>query len=286
MAALTPQAPPTSPRVPALPGWARPGVLLSLVVLAVVVLWAIKPGLFASADPLVGQAGQQLRPPSRGHLFGTDQLGRDVFSRTVHGASLSMRGALLATSISFVAGTLIGSTAGYAGGLADDVVMRFVDVLLSVPGLLLSLMVVASLGFGTTKVAIAVGIAGIAGFARLSRGEVLQVRTTDYVEASRASGSRWWTVLFGHVVPNAISPMIVLAALELGTAILAIAAMSYLGYGAPPPTPEWGTLISDGRNYLATSWWITTMPGLVVLAVALSFNRLSRALNSRRWMSR
>jgi peptide/nickel transport system permease protein len=277
---------PPAIRAGRLPGWARPGVVLAGLVVVVVVLWALVPDWFATADPLVGVPAEKLRPPSRDHWFGTDQFGRDVFARTVHAARLSMSGALLATAIAFAGGALLGATAGYVGGIVDTVAMRVVDVLLSVPNLLLTLMLLAAIGFGTTKVAIAVGIAGIARFARLARGEVLRVRTTDYVEAAQASGSRWWSVLVSHVIPNSIAPLVVLATLELGTAVLAIAAMSFLGYGAAPPTPEWGTLIADGRDYVATSWWISTMPGLVVAAVTLSFNRLSRALDAGRWRTR
>jgi len=264
----------------------RPSVVLSVVILSVVLAWTIAPGVFSSRDPLVGVGLDKFRAPSWSHPFGTDQLGRDMFARVVHGAGLSVRGAVLATMISFVGGTVIGALAGYAGRWADEVVMRLVDVLLSIPGLLLSLMIVTVLGFGTTKVAIAVGIAGIAQFARIARGEVLRVNSADFVEASRACGSRWYSVLFGHVLPNAVAPLIALATLEFGTAILAIASMSFLGYGAPPPTPEWGTLIASGRDFVATSWWIATMPGLVVAAVALSFNRLSRAIDSQRWTIR
>jgi peptide/nickel transport system permease protein len=223
--------------------------------------------------------------PGSAHWFGTDSLGRDLFARVVHGAQLSLRATLIAVAFAFVAGGLIGLVAGFSGGWVDDVLMRFVDVVLSIPTLFLSLAVVTALGYGTTKVAVAVGVANIAGFARVMRSEVLRVRTATYVEASHGLGARWYTVLGRHVLPNSIGPVLVLATLEFGTSILAVSSLSFLGYGAPPPAPEWGTLIADGRNYLANAWWLTTLPGLTIAATVLAANRIARALDGevRQW---
>jgi peptide/nickel transport system permease protein len=157
--------------------------------------------------------------------------------------------------------------------------MRFVDVLLSIPALFLSLALVTALGYGTVKVAVAVGIASVASFARVMRAEVLRVRQSVFVEASRSCGARWYSVLGRHVLPNAMGPVIVLATLDFGTSILAVSSLSFLGYGAPPPAPEWGTLISDGRNYLANAWWLTALPGLAIAATVLATNRIARALD-------
>jgi peptide/nickel transport system permease protein len=157
--------------------------------------------------------------------------------------------------------------------------MRVVDVLLSIPALLLSLALITVLGFGSVNVAIAVGIANVAAVSRIMRSEVLRVRTSGFVEASQAGGSRWWTVLFGHVLPNSVGPVVVLAALELGGAVLAVSSLSFLGYGEPPPAPEWGALVAGGRDFLRTSWWLTTLPGLVIVATVLAAGRLSRALD-------
>jgi peptide/nickel transport system permease protein len=257
----------------------RPGLLLSVVVLVLVVLASFWPGLFTSQDPLKGVPSQNFRGPSGSHWFGTDELGRDVFSRVVHGAQLSLKATLIAVLVAFVVGGLLGVVAGFVGRWVDDVLMRCVDVLLSIPALFMSLALVTALGYGTVKVAVAVGIAGVAGFARVARAEVLRVRQAVFVEASHASGARWYSVLGRHVLPNAAGPVIVLATLDFGSSILAVSALSFLGYGAPPPAPEWGTLISDGRNYLANAWWLTALPGLAIAATVLATNRIARALD-------
>ncbi|WP_019063656.1 ABC transporter permease [Streptomyces prunicolor] len=257
----------------------RPGLLLSVLLVVLVVLASFWPGLFTSRDPLTGVPSQNFRGPSGAHWFGTDELGRDVFSRVVHGAQLSLKATLIAVAVAFVVGSLIGLVAGFVGRWVDDVLMRFVDVLLSIPALFLSLALVTALGYGTVKVAVAVGIASVASFARVTRAEVLRVRQAVFVEASRACGTRWYAVLGRHVLPNAAGPVIVLATLDFGSAILAVSALSFLGYGAPPPAPEWGTLISDGRNYLANAWWLTALPGLAIAATVLATNRIARALD-------
>ncbi|MFD8812906.1 ABC transporter permease [Streptomyces sp. NPDC059627] len=257
----------------------RPGLLLSAAVIVLVVLAAFWPDLFTSQDPLKGVPSQNFRGPSGSHWFGTDELGRDVFSRVVHGAQLSLKATLIAVLVAFVVGGLLGVVAGFVGRWVDDVLMRFVDVLLSIPALFLSLALVTALGYGTVKVAVAVGIASVASFARVARAEVLRVRQAVFVEASRSCGARWYSVLGRHVLPNAAGPVIVLATLDFGSSILAVSALSFLGYGAPPPAPEWGTLISDGRNYLANAWWLTALPGLAIAATVLAANRVARALD-------
>lgn len=257
----------------------RPGLLLSVLIVVLVVLASFWPDLFTSKDPLQGVPSENFRGPGGAHWFGTDELGRDVFSRVVHGAQLSLKATLIAVAVAFVVGSLIGLVAGFVGRWVDDVLMRFVDVLLSIPALFLSLALVTALGYGTVKVAVAVGIASVAGFARVTRSEVLRVRQAVFVEASRSCGSRWYSVLGRHVLPNAAGPVIVLATLDFGSSILAVSALSFLGYGAPPPAPEWGTLISDGRNYLANAWWLTALPGLAIAATVLATNRIARALD-------
>ena len=260
----------------------RPGLVLSVVVLALVLIAAVVPGLFSGYDPIAGVPVERLRGPSVAHLFGTDETGRDVYSRVVHGAALSLRATVIAVLVAFVAGSSLGLLAGFRGGWLDSAVMRVVDVLQAVPAILLSLALVTALGFGTTNVAIAVGVANLAAFARLMRAEVLRVRSGVFVEAARASGVRWGGVLSRHVLPNAMGPVLVLATLTFGTAVLEVSALSFLGFGAIPPTPEWGALVAGGRNFLATAWWMTTFPGLTVATVVLAANRLSRALDGER----
>jgi peptide/nickel transport system permease protein len=280
----TPGAAP-APSAPAPVSASRPrrrsrawGLYLAFAVVAVAVLWAVIPGGFAPGDPLTGVPADKLLPPSAAHWFGTDALGRDLFGRVVHGAVHSLSGALIAVTVGLALGTLLGAVAGATGGVVDDVLMRIVDVLLAIPGLLLSLSVIILLGFGTVNAAIAVGLGSVAAFARLMRAEVARVRRTEYVEAAFGSGGTFVAVLRRHVLPNALTPIVALAALQFGTAILAISTLGFLGYGAPPPTPEWGLLIAEGRNYIATAWWLTALPGLVVVAVVLSANRISHRL--------
>ena len=256
---------------------ARPGAIVALLVVVVVVAWALVPTAFTSADPITGVPAENLQPPSAAHWFGTDHLGRDLFARTVHGTGLSLQAAAVAIAIALGAGSLLGLVAGFVGGRVDDVLMRLTDVLLAIPGLLLSLAVVTVLGFGTLKVAIAVGVASVATFARVMRAEVLRVRGATYVEAARLAGARRGSVVLRHVVPNSTGPVLALATIELGSVVLAVSALSFLGFGAIPPTPEWGSLVAEGRNYLATAWWYSTLPGLVIAVVVLSAGRLGRA---------
>ncbi|HLS61767.1 MAG TPA: ABC transporter permease [Ruania sp.] len=260
--------------------WLRaPGALLSAVFLLLVICWAAVPSLFAPFDPVSDlDRAATLAGPSAEHWFGTDALGRDVYSRVVHGARLSMLAAGLAVSISVTAGAVLGVLAGYVGRWLDSVLMRTVDVLVAIPGLLLSMVVVSMLGFGVVNVAVAVGVAGIPGFARIVRAETLRILSRPYLDAARTSGLGHVAIMVRHVLPNASGAIAVLAALELGGAILAVSALSFLGFGAVPPTPEWGALVNDGRGYIASAWWLTSLPGAVIAATVIAINRLSREI--------
>jgi peptide/nickel transport system permease protein len=254
----------------------RPGLTLAILWIALVVFAAFFPGLIAPDNPL-GVSVDIRTAPSWHHIFGTDEIGRDLFSRVVYGASLSLRAALIAIGVGVVAGGSLGLLAGYVGGWADSVLMRFVDVLLAIPALLLSLAIVITLGFGLTNVALAVGSAFIAASARVTRGEVLKIRQSPYIEAATVGGARRLRVLWRHILPNAFEPVLVLAAMEFGEAILYVSTLSFLGYGVQPPAPEWGALVADGRDYLNSSWWLTTLPGLTIVVTVLAANRISRA---------
>ena len=256
------------------------GTVLALAVVLLAVAWSLFPGVFASQNPIVG-TGQSLQPPSAEHWFGTDALGRDLYTRVVYGASNSLRAALIAVLVGATIGSSIGTVAGTVRGKADTILMRFVDVLLAIPTLLLSLSVIILLGFGVVNAAIAVGVGAVASFARLSRSKALQVATSDYVEAAYGSGATFGQVLWRHVLPNSLGPIVALASLQIGSAILAISTLGFLGYGAQPPTPEWGLIISEGRNYVATSPWLTVLPGAVLVAVVLSTNHLSNQIKNR-----
>ncbi|TXH85104.1 MAG: ABC transporter permease [Rhizobium sp.] len=258
----------------------QPGLVLACIVLALVVLWALVPGIFTIYDPVQGLPGQHLRAPSAAHLLGTDSLGRDLYARIVYGAVHSLSGALAAVGIALLVGTTLGVLAGSLGGRLETVIMRLVDVLLSIPDLLLSLSIIVLLGFGTVNAAIAVGCTLIAKFARVVRSEVVTVRRSEYVEAAFGSGGTFFNVLWRHILPNSLTSVIAFAALQAGWAILQLSTLGFLGYGAPPPTPEWGLLIAEGRNYIATAWWLTAAPGLVVVLVVISINRISRAIGS------
>ncbi|ENY2584904.1 ABC transporter permease [Klebsiella aerogenes] len=260
----------------------QPGLWLAWVVMTVAVLMAFAPQWFTEFNPLDGIAGAQRLAPQAGHWLGTDQLGRDVWSRIVYGAGHSLSAALAAVAMGLVFGTALGTVAGALGGRVEAVVMRIVDILLAIPSLLLSLTVIILLGFGTLNAAMAVGVAAIASFARLSRAEVVRIRHSDYVEAAYGSGGTFLAVFWRHILPNALSPVLAFATLQFGQAILALSTLSFLGYGTPPPVPEWGLLIAEGRNYLSTAWWLTTFPGIAVIAVVLAANRISQQLNRER----
>ncbi|WP_159992439.1 ABC transporter permease [Roseomonas sp. 18066] len=255
--------------------------LASAALLALVLGWGLAPWLFTATDPLRGVPLQALQPPSAAHWFGTDHLGRDILARTIHGSATSLQATGLAVLVALLGGAPIGLLAGFFGGRLDAVLMRAVDVLMAIPSLLLSMAIVTVLGFGTVEIAVAVGLSAVAAFARLARGEALRWRHAVFVEAGLAAGVGIPATILRHVLPHAAGPVLALAALEFGSAVLAVSSLSFLGFGAPPPQPEWGLLIAEGRNYLAVAWWYTTLPGLVVLLVVLAANQLARHAQDR-----
>ncbi|WP_336879643.1 ABC transporter permease [Rhodococcus globerulus] len=262
------------------------GLVLSTAIFALAVLWALLPGVFTSFDPIAVDNGRKLLPPSGEHWFGTDLLGRDMYARVVYGARASLLGASMAVAVAVIVGSVLGAVAGWFGGFVDTVVMRLIDVVLSVPGFLLAITIVvvytAKVGqAGLIPAAIAVGLTSAATFARLIRSEVLTVRASNYVEAAITSGATTFTVLRRHVVPNSLAPTVSLIAVQLGIAIIWIASLSFLGLGAQPPNPEWGLLVSDGRQFIATRGWLTLYPALTIIAVVLATNNIARHLTTR-----
>jgi peptide/nickel transport system permease protein len=257
----------------------QPGLILSLLILVTVFAAATWPQAFTHFSPIRGVGAARLRPPSLEHLFGTDQMGRDLYARVVYGTGQSLKAVFLAVFVGFSSGSLIGLAAGYFGRWIDDVLMRMIDVLLAVPTLLVSLAIINALGFGMTNIAVAVGFGSVAGFARVMRSEVLRIRQTPYIESTVFAGIGHLRVLWRHVVPNAAGPVAVLATLELGWAILSVSALSFLGFGPPPPTPEWGLLVAGGREYMGSAWWLTVFPGAVIALTVLAANRAARALD-------
>ena len=256
--------------------WLAPGSIVAIVILAVAFLAALMPGLFTSADPYAGTDVALLSPGQNGHLMGTDAVGRDLYARVVYGARQSLLGALIAVAVGLVVGTLIGLIAGALRGVVDTIFMRVVDVLLSIPGILLSLSIIIVLGFGSVQAAVAVGATSVATFARLARSQVITVANAEYIEAAYGAGATRATVLLRHILPNSLTPVIALATLQFGTAILQLSILGFLGYGAPPPTPEWGLIIAEGRDFMATAWWLIILPGIALVAVVMSANRLSQ----------
>lgn len=254
-----------------------PTVLLSFVVVAVILVWSLVPGLIAHQDPANGIPSEKLLHPSHQHLFGTDDLGRDLFSRVVHGSASSVTSALIAVAIGVLIGSLIGLLAGFLEGWTDVVLARFVDVLLAIPGFLLAVIIVSALGFKTVNAAVATGVTAIAVFARVMRSEVIKVRRTTFIEASYLQGGSRFHILLRHILPNASRSIVPLAVLQFGLAILVIAGLAFLGYGDPPPASDWGRLVADGEKFPFAPWLIYA-PAAVIVGTVLALNRISRWL--------
>jgi len=258
--------------------WSNKTAMTGLGILLLLALLSAAAPKIAPYDPLIMNLPKQLQPPSREFLLGTDLLGRDTLSRLLYGGRTTLVIALFAVGISLVTGVLLGLLSGFYGGLADSLIMRFIDMLLAFPRILLALCVVALLGVGLANVMIAVGIAGISGYARVVRGAVLSAKEHVYVDAARVVGCRSNRIMFRHVLPNVVAPVIVLATLDVAHAILAASSLSFLGLGAQPPTPEWGLMLNEGRNYLRVAPWITTVPGLTIMLTVLCINMFGDGL--------
>ncbi len=250
------------------------GAIIILLMLAI----ALAAPLLAPYSPFQPAYPERLHKPSASHLMGTDETGRDVFSRVLYGSRISLRVGIIAVTIALAIGVTTGLIAGYYRGIVDTLIMRVVDVLLAFPGFLLALAIIAMLGPSLRNAMFAVGIGSSTGFARLVRGSVLSIRETDYVMAARVVGAPSRLIMRRHILPNALSPVIVLATLELPAAILVAASLSFLGLGAQPPSPEWGAMLVDGHNYIQTAWWLITFPGIAIFITVLGFNLFGNAL--------
>jgi peptide/nickel transport system permease protein len=252
--------------------WSNRMGMVGLFIIVFMYLVAFAAPLIAPADPIDMTLENQFQPPSSEHLMGTDDFGRDVFSRLVHGARLSLRIGPIAVGIAFIVGGILGGISGYLGRWPDMIIQRFMDIMLSFPDLILALAIMAVLGPSLVNVMIAIGISSIPVYTRVMRGQVLSLREKEYVEAARAAGASHARLIFRHILPNTFSPLIVIASLGMAAAILAGSGLSFIGMGAQPPSPEWGAMLASGREYLRHEWWIATFPGIAIAVTVLGFN--------------
>jgi peptide/nickel transport system permease protein len=254
-------------------------LLAGLLILAVMLFVVAAGPALTPYDPLKTNPAIKLEPPSIVHPMGTDNFGRDILSRVIHGARLDLLIAFSVVAIALGIGSMVGTLSGYYGGLVDDVVMRVTDVLLAFPSFILAMAITAMLGNTTSNVIIAIAVAYIPYFIRLSRGEILKARELDYADAARCVGNPDWRIMYVHLLPNCLTPSLVQATLCLGWAILDASGLAFLGLGIRPPTPEWGVLVSEGaQNIISGHWWTSVFPGAVIVFTALGFNLVSDSL--------
>lgn len=246
--------------------------MIGLAVVALIVLLAVLAPLVTPYDPLQHNYDELLLAPSFEHLMGTDDLGRDIFSRVIYGTRYALLIGVAVVVFELLIGASLGFIAGYFGGILETVIMRVVDTVLAIPTLILAIAIAGAFGGGLWVMIIAIAVAGWGQFARLVRAQVLSLKELTYVEAGRATGAGRAQIIFSHIVPNAMGPVLVYTTLYMPTAILWSAALSFLGLGAQPPTPEWGALIADGRAFISYAWWIATFPGFAIMATTLGFN--------------
>jgi peptide/nickel transport system permease protein len=260
------------------PIFANPLNLVALALIGVFAACALLAPVLAPYDPLAQELGARLRPPSSEHWLGTDSLGRDIASRILYGARISLIIGVVVVASAGIVGTAIGLVAGYAGGFIDEALMRLTEVFLAFPALILAMAIAGALGPSLTNAIIAIAAVTWAVYARLTRGQILSLRRREFVEAARAMGASRVRILLRHLLPNVIAPLMIQASFDLGSAIIAAAGLSFIGFGAQPPTPEWGVMISEGRNYISTQPWLSLFPGLAILLAVGSFNLLGDGL--------
>lgn len=260
--------------------WQNPLTVVGLFIILFLVVLAVFPGLFAKMDPIRPDYAALLQAPNLAHPFGTDEFGRDIFARVVYGARISLQTGVVVLAISLLIGVPLGVIAGYFGGVIDEVLMRVTDVFLAIPGLILAMAVSASLGPSLLNVMIALAFVWWPSYTRLARGQALSIKENTYVEASRCIGVSPAKIIFTHILPNSLSPIVVMATLDMGAVILTAAGLSFLGFGAQPPTPEWGSMLTTGRSYITSAWWYITFPGLAIFIAVMGFNLLGDGLRT------
>ncbi|SDN24177.1 peptide/nickel transport system permease protein [Paenibacillus sp. yr247] len=252
--------------------------MVGLWISVIFIIVAILARWIAPYNPTVQNMQVMLESPSWSHLFGTDEFGRDIFSRIIYGAQISLMIGIVGVLISVIFGVALGTVSGYFGGKADMLIMRIMDIFMAFPSFLLALAIVSVLGPGMSNVMIAIGIFSVPTFSRISRSAVISVKNKEFIEAAKAMGGTHTFIIFKHVIPNSIAPIIVLSSLRIATAILTASGLSFLGMGAQPPTPEWGAMLSTGREYLRTAPHVSTIPGLAIMFMVLAFNMLGDGL--------
>jgi len=252
--------------------------LFGLLITGLLIFVAILAPLIAPYSPTKMSLRERLSPPSASHLFGTDDAGRDILSRVIYGSRITLRICIIVVGLTLGIGTLLGILSGYIGGWVDELIMRLNDVFLAFPALILAMAIAAALGPSLENAIIAMVVIWWPRYARVSRGQVLAIREIDYVTAARALGTSSSRIMIRHILPNCISPIVVQATLDLGEVVLTAATLSFIGFGAQPPVPEWGAMISVGRNFIRDYWWYPTFPGLAILVTVMGFNLLGDAV--------
>ena len=264
-------------------GWltfrSNPLAMLGLIVLLVLILAAIFAPLLATDDPFAQDLGSRLLPPgAEGHIFGTDSLGRDIYSRLLYGARISIYIVLLVAMVAPLVGLIMGTVSGYAGGWVDVVLMRITDIFLAFPRLILALAFVAALGAGIENAVLAISLTAWPPYARIARAETLTIRNSDYIHAVRLQGAGPFRIVTKHIWPLCISSLVIRVTLDMAGIILTAAGLGFLGLGAQPPLPEWGAMIASGRRFILDQWWVAAAPGAAILIVSLGFNLLGDGL--------
>ena len=271
---------------PRLIRWRERNLIAGAILIALIVAIAVFAPVIAPSGPLDTDYTARLHPPSREHLFGTDNLGRDIFSRVVHGARIDLQVGIVSVLLPFLIGGVLGCLAGYYGGRADAVIMRVADIIQAFPFLILIIAIVAVLGTGLPSVYTAVALVAWVSYARLIRGEILSAKNQEYVEAARSLGGSDSRIIGRHLLPNVITSALVFATTDIVLYIVLVTSLSYLGLAARPPTPEWGAMITEGRTFMATAWWVSLFPGLAVVVTGVAFSifgdGLADALRVRR----
>lgn len=254
--------------------------MLGLFILLFLIVLALFADIIYDYDSIVikQNLAHRLQGPSGAHLLGTDEFGRDILARLIHGARVSLKVGILAVGLSIIVGGILGAISGFYGGTIDNIIMRAMDIFLAVPSILLAIAIVSALGPSMINLMIAISVSSVPTYARIVRASVLSIRDQEFIEAAKAIGASNTRIIFKHIIPNALAPVIVQGTLGVANAILSIAGLSFIGLGIQPPAPEWGSMLSGGRQYLRYAWWVTTFPGLAIMITILSLNLLGDGL--------